>query len=98
MGLLAQYCKIRLRRMHTALVEVHSELLGRAYAVLQDRVIDIYSAHLIGVERCLVPHVLDPQDRKPRLRGELPPHLLSVREWARRRRGDDVRPLRYALV
>jgi hypothetical protein len=54
-------------------------LLGRAYAVLQDRVIDVHPAHLIGVGVQLVPHVLDPQDRQPRLKGELPPQFLRVR-------------------
>ena len=33
----------------TALAEIPFELLGRAYAVLQDRLIDVYPAHPIGV-------------------------------------------------
>ena len=45
------------------LVEIPSELLGRAHAVLQNRLIDIHPAHPIGIGGHPVPHVLDPQDR-----------------------------------
>ena len=41
--------RVRLRRRQAAPTEIPSELLGRAYSVLEDRLVDVRPAYHIGV-------------------------------------------------